>query len=123
MTRIKLSRPPEKSNSGAVMDVYLNGACVAQVANGSTTEIEVVPGLHFLKLKADNQGSKKHKFNINEGELKTFTLSTNNNVNRLGAFGAGVFVVDIIVNGFLLLYYFTTGHNRYLQVTETRTFA
>lgn len=119
MTKIKLTRPPEKANSRTLIEVYLDHACMARVASGNTIEIEVTPGTHFLKLKADSQGSKKYNFNIMEGETKTFVLSTNNNVNKLGAFGSGGVVLDVIVNGLLLLYYFTTGHNRYLRVTET----
>lgn len=118
MATLKLKRTDEITNSKAKMVVLLNGAELAVLANGENKEIPIPAGLHTLKIKIDTQGSRRMRFRIAADETKTFVLSSNKEANVLGAFGTGTILLDLVVNGLLLLYYFTTGHNRYLKIQE-----
>jgi hypothetical protein len=118
VTKLKLTRPPERAAEKTVMQVYINGNVAAQISNGETKEMEMSPGVHTIRLAAGSQGSKKYKLCLKENETKTLVLSTNNNVNRFGAFASGGILPDLAINGLMLLYYFTIGQNRYLKVSE-----
>lgn len=120
MATIRLLRPFEQANRLAAMTVYIDGRPAATLINDDRIELPVPPGRHRLWVRIDSQGSRQHVFNIRDKATKTFVLSTADGANRPEPFGSGLLLADLLVNGLILLYYFTIGHNRYLHISEQK---
>ena len=116
MATLRLMRSDEKTNQKAEMSVFLDGKLLGTISNGTNEDFQVPSGKHKLKVKIDSAGSKTYTFDILENETKAFILSNNKNANTFGPFGSGAVLIDFIVNGIMLLYYFTIGQNRYIKI-------
>lgn len=122
MPTLQLIRTDERTNQKAEMVLFLNGKQLGTIGNGEKKSFEIPQGFHKLKARIDSSGSKSYSFKLKEDQLKTLVLSHNNDVNKFGAFAVGAIVVDLIINGLLLFYYFAIGHNRYIKIEELKGF-
>ena len=118
MATLKLMRPPEKSYEHAAMNIFLNGTLLGLIGNGENKAFPIPAGSNKLKIKTGSFGSETYTFSTAPDETKVLVISNNKAANTFGPAGYGALIPDLIINGFLLLYYFTIGHNRYLTIQE-----
>lgn len=104
------------------------------IARNEIKEFDIAVGLHTIIAKLDWVGSKEIEFDIKDGDLKTFEISSFPQSKWIMPLSAIFILVDIILQfffpnfelflylaipGFLLLiYYITFGRSRYLTLKE-----
>jgi hypothetical protein len=118
MATLKLMRPDEQSNRSAAMVVFLNGQPLGSILNGETKIFDIPAGSYKLDAKIESQGSRTRKFSISSAGLKSFVISSAAKANAPEPLLSGSFL-DVFIGSLLLLYYFTVGHNRYLNIEES----
>ena len=119
MATLRLMRPDENANRMAEMIVYLNGSPLGTIMNNESKYFDVPEGKHALKARIDSQGSKTFKFTVPADGTKALVISTDNEANSSQPLLSGT-MLDFVLAGIRLVYYFTIGHNRYLTITELK---
>lgn len=135
MPLLKIKRTSEWLNIARDIGVYLDGEKIGVIGHGQTQEFEIEPGEHDLRTKIDWCGSKTLRFEVGENENQHIELSGFKYGKWLMPI---VFILSValyfyghqfdfakiitfgIVVPFLLylVYLFTFGRNRYLQLRE-----
>ena len=115
MATLKLMRFEERTDIHAEMVVFLNGEALGSLRNGETKIFELPAGSHKIKIKTESAGSKNYAFCIAADETKELGLSYRK-TTTLGPLVSGLFLIDFIVNGFLVWYYSVIRENRLIQI-------
>ena len=133
MPQIIIQRTHEFTNSLRDYRVYIDGIMQGKISDGSTTEFEVDAGSHKLVSKIDWAGSPDIKFDIKEGEIKTFRVGAYKGSNWLlivtlaivfigyamkRTHHGGYYWVIGIPLFFIVLYYLTVGRKKFLTLVE-----
>jgi hypothetical protein len=100
MTKIIINRASEYSNKLRDIKILLNDKEIGKIKDGESKTFPIQPGKYQLIAKVDWCSSNEITLNINEGEVKRFSLNG--------------------TSSFLALYYITFGRNKYLNLLEIK---
>ena len=125
MAKLVIARSSEWNNRARRINIILDGEQIGKIANGDTKEFEIAAGMHTLKAKIDWCGSRDMPFMINEGEVKTVSLSGFKYAGILAPVGVLLFylsmkfeltllLVPAVAVLLIIVYYLTIGRNDYL---------
>jgi len=133
MPKLKVTLTQEWNKRTKKIDVICDGLALGSVFNGDTSEFEIAPGQHKLKVKSGWYGSKELVFNIYDNEVKSVSarifkygdliISSLFVVIALHFIASTFFDIKFLVwlniPAFLIMgYYLTLGRNDYLVITE-----
>jgi len=133
MPKLKVTLTQEWNKRTKKIDVICDGLVLGSVFNGDTSEFEIAPGQHKLKVKSGWYGSKELVFNIYDNEVKSVSarifkygdliISSLFVVIALHFIASTFFDIKFLVwlniPAFLIMgYYLTLGRNDYLVITE-----
>jgi hypothetical protein len=65
-----------KIGYNSTSEVFLDGQKIGSVSGGETSEFDVEPGQHKLKIKMGWYGSRDYNFSLFNGETKLFTVTS-----------------------------------------------
>jgi hypothetical protein len=133
MATIQFTRPKEWSSRTRSYGIYLDGNKIGLLKNDTTLSIDVTAGNHLLNAKIDLFGSPEIAIEIKEGETKYVKVSASNYTKWaplivipfliLGLLWKRVFHFNIVLVAYIpiaiyLLYMFTLGRKKYLDLKE-----
>ena|ERR1700733_10438278 len=141
-TKIVVNRKSELFNRRRGIKINIDGAEIGQVANGSSEEYQVPPGMHTMQCKINWCSSPELTLHVNEGEMKFLKVRSAARYYMPLYFLALLAVVSrlllklanipppenislyqlIFIMPFLLyaLYYLTIARHRYLLLEEDK---
>ena len=139
-TKIILNRESEWMNKARGIKFFLDDVELGKVADGSSAEYLVEPGIHTMQCKIDWCSSGELKLQLNEGETKFLKIRSGMKYYSFGSILVililltGIFldlahitrpeyfiwlqVALILPSVFYLLYYLTIGRKKYLLLQE-----
>jgi len=82
-----------KLGYNSTSEVLLDGQRIGYVSGGETTEFDIAPGQHNLKIKMGWYGSRNYNFNLFSKETKSFTVSSMRRYITVAAFPFLVFIL------------------------------
>jgi hypothetical protein len=119
MATLKLLRSPEKANENVEMTIYINDSESGCLKNDEQKIINIPAGKHKLALKSsDFSGIKTYTFQIKEDETKGFVISGNGKAKSFEPFVSGLWLVDFLVNGIIMLYLSTVRAKQFVKIKE-----
>lgn len=133
MATIKLQRPSEYNNRMRDYKIFIDGLQVGTIANGETKEFATTVGQHSVTAKIDWCSSPDISIKTDDNEIRNLKVSGFKNGSWLMPITGGIialhfilkmmvdidYTIVLVIPVFILLvYYFTLGRKKYLNLTE-----
>lgn len=140
MTQITINRSSEYVNRMRRIHIYIDGVKVGSVSDGKSQTFDIAPGNHTVKAKIDWCGSQEREISCNEGDHIQMKLAgfTGGKFTSVKHFALIIFLPLVflfihmdnpvyqvleyvakamyVILGVGMLYLFTIGRNKYLQL-------
>ncbi|MEO8171976.1 MAG: hypothetical protein ABI581_02790 [Sediminibacterium sp.] len=133
MAIIKIQRSNEYNNFLRNYGIYVDDVKVGIIANEETKDVILPPGKHELYFKIDWCRSPKLIFDLNDNEVKQFSVAGFKGGRWMMPLAIGLMILNSVIGIFLgndyltyslfpiflvIVYYITVGRNKYLSLTE-----